>query len=972
MAKITELATAIGQARLNPSLVQDQVYDAIDQALNGEYDIVDPSTPFNLLLSAGTALHIAGMSEYESTARRQYPQLAQTYDDLYNHMASVDYLDRFCTPAPTEFEFAMSKAELIQRMVDVPNSRIKQLVIPRNTSWTVNDYVFTMLYPVVLRLMPYGGVEITYDNTIVSPIAALESNLVEYYTTTQNDIEYITMVLPVLQFKLVSDSVPITAGSTVVQKYTLTDQYYYCRVWRKLSDQTWLEIDTTHSQQVYDPNSPTAVLKVTTNTLEVRIPQIYITNNTIGSEIRVDIYTSRGVVNLDLSGFAPSNYVMTFADPESTDADNVYSAPLSQFNDMYQYCSLKVEGGANGLTFEQLRERVIHNANHVELPITDAQLRTTLQRENFSILKSIEDINSRTYLATRAMPAPASGKFTTGIGCSMELFQTSLESLVGYSSVNDNGDRVTLRPETLFIVNDTGLRIVSDPELAMLKTMSPDVLANQVNNNQYLFTPFYYVLDTSNNQFSSRPYYMDNPRVTSRQVIDTNETTLIDVAPDTFTIERTDSGFALTVSTRSGAAWKALRDDQTFLQLAFQPEDDTGWAFLNGTLQPNLVNGERVYRFEIDSSWDVTPKDSLVVDGFAMFNNSDREIPMPLSGNWDLVYVVSDYDVFQLETRSIDVWMGTMLLPAQSHGISRHRIAVVCGDSLTGLWSRARNVVGSEQYAMWTTDLLATYDENVPKRVDGQPVINVVDGKVVYEWEHLKGDPIIDPATGEQKYAHRAGTAKLDADGKPIKVLDRKTERQFDILMLDGIYYFATDQADMDYAKEVPGVIVTWITDTIAKIAAKLFENTFLKFYPTRSLGYSRIIINDGREISIPAGLSIHVTYVMSLAAYTNMDLRTTLSANASSIINKVLQNNTVSVSDIISQLTASAGTDVIGIKLDDLGPNSDISTYTAVDESTRCSVHRKLTVLAEGVLRVEEDISFDFVNHKLQTIDKA
>lgn len=972
MTKITELATAIGQARLNPSLVQDQVYDAIEQATSGELDIVDPSTPFSLLIGTGTALHIAGMTEYGASVRQQYPQLAQTYDDLYYHMANVDYLDRFCTPAPANFECAMSRDELIQRMVDVPGTRIKQLIIPRNAAWLINDYYFTMLYPVVIRLMPYGGIEITYDNSIESPIQSLSTNLVEWYSSTQNNIEYITMVLPTLQFKLTSNNVPITAGSTVVQKYTLTDQYYYCRVWRKTETNAWLEMPTTHSAMVYDPNTPTAVLKVNENTLEVRIPQVYITNRKIGSEIRIDIFTSRGTINVDLSGFAPSNYVMTFDDPESTDDENIYSAPLGQFNDMYSYCNEKITGGANGLTFEQLRERVIHNANHTDTPITDAQLKTTLERRGFDILKSIEDINSRTYLATRPLPAPSTGKFTTGIGCSMELFQSSIESLVGYSTVADNGDRVTLKPDTLFVVDDANVRIVTDVEKAMLMNMASDVLANTVNNSHYLYTPFHYVLDTANNLFTSRAYYMENPRITSRKFIDSNETTLLEVAPDTFTIEKTANGFALTVTTKSGDSWKALRDDQAILQLAFQPEDDTGWAFMNGELQPNLVNGERVYRFDITSNWDVTPKHSLVVDGFSMFNTANRSLPMPLQGSWDLCYVAGDYDVFQLEKRPLDVWMGTMLLPANSHGVTRHRISITVGDALEGLWSRARNVAGSERFATWDSDVLEYYTENVPKRVNGQPVITIVNGKVVYTWEHLKGDPVMDPETGKQKILHAKGTAKTDADNNPIRILDRKTERQFDILMLDGVYYFATDSEDVSYANDVPGVIVGWIENDIAAVSQKLFENTTLKFYPKRSLGYSRIVINNGREISIPAGLSFHITYVMSLVSYTNQELRSALATTASAIINNVLTRNTVSVSDIISRLTTSAGTDVIGIKLDDLGPDNDISTYTAIDESTRCAVKRKLVVLPEGMLRVEEDIAFDYVNHQLQTIDMA
>lgn len=973
MNKISELATAIGRARLNPSLVQDQVYRAIDSALGGDVDIVDPSTPFNLLLSAGVGLHVSGLAQYETAIRQQYPELAQTYEDLYHHMSSWDYLDRFARPAPTVFQYAMSKDELISRMVTVPGSRIKQLIIPRNSYFTINNYVFTMLYPVVIRLMPYGGLEYTFDNSVKSPIMSLDSNVVEVAESRQGDREYVTLALPVLQFKIDRTFVPVPRGATFAQKYVLKDQYYYCRVWGKQKDGSLIEYRTTHSDQVYDPNSVTILLRVTDKSLEVRIPQIYITNQSVADEIRVDIFTSKGAINIDLSGFNPSNYVATYVEDDQDPMDNRYVAPLGAFNDVYFYCDRKVVGGGDGLSFEQLRERVVHNANYTDAPITDQQLRTSLQRRGFDILKSIDDINSRTYLATRPLPAPESGKFATGIGCSMESFQTNIDALLGYSTVADNGERVTIKPSTLFMMADNSLKIVSDSVKAQMLKYPPDVLVNEVNNTQYLYTPFHYVLDTSNNRFEARPYYMENPRVLSREALEQNETTLLDVAPDTFTLIKTDTGYRLTVSCRSGDSWKALRDDQAHLQLAFQPEGDTGYCFMNGVLQPNKLNGERVYVFDIDTNWDVTPKHSLVVNNFKMFNTADRELPMPLKGNWDLCFAVSDYDVYQLEIRELDLWMGTMLLPPNSHGISRHRINVVTGNALDRLWRRARNVAGSPKYAIWEGDVLATYETDIVARdADGKPKTQMVNGKREFVWEHRAGDPVIDPATGKQKVAHYAGTAKLDADKKPIKIEDRKTDRQFDIFMLDGVYYFTTDEADLEYARTIPQAIVQWIEEDIDQIGSKLFENTDLFFYPKRTLGYSRIIINNGREVSIPAGLEFHVTYHMSLVSYTNTELRTALAKNASKIISDVLSRNTVSVSDIISRITADAGNDVIGVKVDDFGPSKDISTYTAIDESTRCAIKRKLVVLPEGVLTVEEDLAFDFVNHKIQTIDKA
>ena len=191
-----DIRDKMAELRANPGAMQRYILSGVDLATNGQIQIVDPSNPFVYLTEVVSAVGSAVMVSNETNVRKQYEQLAQTEAELYLHMSDVDYIDRFATPARSEFLFLIGKEELYAKAVATGVGGVRKLTIPRNTEVTISDYKFTMQYPVDLRIMSHGGLQVVYDTSKLSPLQALESNIVDWTVVEITNAEFISVKVP--------------------------------------------------------------------------------------------------------------------------------------------------------------------------------------------------------------------------------------------------------------------------------------------------------------------------------------------------------------------------------------------------------------------------------------------------------------------------------------------------------------------------------------------------------------------------------------------------------------------------------------------------------------------------------------------------------------------------------------------------------------------------------------------------------
>ena len=298
------------------------------------------------------------------------------------------------------------------------------------------------------------------------------------------------------------------------------------------------------------------------------------------------------------------------------------------------------------------------------------------------------------------------------------------------------------------------------------------------------------------------------------------------------------------------------------------------------------------------------------------------------------------------------------------------------GVHLEHLWTRSRTTIGSPTYLTYTADVPAVYTAPVDARdATGNLLLNYIPLSDSYAITRLHnvGDPVLSAAgaavwatvhaaeplltvtqwwatlipTLRSAYgvlAHRAGDRVLDADGIPMLTdASRQLLRQFDLLLIDGKYYFATDDATTTYRSELVSMLEQWITTDIVSIATRLLERSELYFYPKSTIGTLDVYVGAGQLVSVPAADAIQVTTARVLAT--------------------ALDATRIAVSDIIAALRTALGDDVLSVHVtgfvNDLYP-----AITLKDQSMRPSIGKQLVSLSNLTLAVQDAIAITYVRH--------
>lgn len=952
--------------RYNPLAVQRLTLDILENSDGMKYDVVDATNPFVFLTEAAATLATSCMIHNEALTRQQYASLALTEDELYLHMSDVDYVGRFGSPARAKFTLLLGKEELYAKAVAVGSTGIRKITIPRNTVFTVAGVDFTMQYPIDIRIMGHGGLQVVYDTETVSPLQTLSTNIVDWSIIRLGKDEFLQIQIPAQQFTIRSEFGKLNLAEGFVKKYTYTNDFYYARAYRSDDQGRWIEVRTTHTDQVFDPAVPTVVLKVKKGELQVQIPQIYATTGLMSTELRVDIYTTRGPMDMILENYAMTDFSAKWIDLDGN-ASAPYVLPLKSFTAIGIYSTDTVAGGSSAISFDELRDRVMLNATGApDLPITNVQLAARLEDLGYDMVKDVDNVTNRQFLATRALPPPSDGSVINGMGCGVLTLSTTMDDLQQYSSVSDNGLRMTLRPSMLYRVDNGVLRPVGDVEIAALLALPVDVRARKIAESTFLYCPFHTVLDPANDRFDLRNYFLDAPKITSKTFVHENDALGIEVSTGDYAIERIPTGYRLTLVTRSSDAWKALSDTQTFCQLAFKPVGQRDYAYHNGVFIGRNAKNESVYQFEIGTNYDVDSNDNLVLTTFQMYDDPERKHATPLDASFEVFYAATNLTATGALPSSIDNALGKTLLPDNVWGIVQERLFVQLGRTLKGLWSSSRSVASSEDYLRHAVDVPMFYQSNVYKR---DPVTGAIEftvdasGQIQYTLLHALGDPVLDDQ-GNPVIKHYAGEPVLDPDGKPVVISGRKLLRQIDLVLLDGTYWFATDTLATSYRNSVPETIADWVNNDIDAISKNLLEQTDLFLYPKTTLGPIKVRAEEGTELVLPAQQKFDVTYYLSALQYRDTALRQSLTKLAIQTIHEALQNAVVTVNGIVSKLTAKAGTDIIGVSVSGFGPSGALQAISLLDDAARLSIQKRAEPMDDGRLTVLDNVNVVFLQH--------
>lgn len=989
-----ELKAQLSAVRFEPTRTISIMADRLEAAFNGENLLVDPSNPLVFLLESQVILTAAAVDEDYLLNNNSYPVMAVTEENLNNNLSDKEYEGQFGTPATAWFEIWLSEDEIRTNAVPVGTTGTKKLTIPRHTKITVQGMAFTFQYPINYIVKKHNSIDVVYDGSQPSPIQPLDGNAVDWGTYEVKDLENNQGVIRMIrvrtelkQMKNTSYTYSLSGAKQLKKAVKFDDNYYYTRAFRRPKNGDWVEIKTTHSQQVFDIMDPTLLLEVVGNTLVVELPYVYFATGLATGDIRVDVYTTKGPIEMDLTNINNGSYVAEYEDLDRSD-NLLYSAPMSALSTV-TINAAAITGGTSRPTFAERRQRMLNNSvGDPDTPISPSQMVNALTEAGFDSKMVVDLVTKRTYLASKAMPTNLEGRSGSGIDCAVLTAKYSIDELLKLDTVIDNGERCTLTPATLFQNIDGVLQIVSDEDRRTFERLRDDTFVAAINDGNYLYTPLHYVLDSSNHEFSVRPYYLTSPAFDVTSYKASNDTLGLTVsASTTRTIIKDDQGYLVQVKSSSNPAWKALGDDQVHVQLAFQPVGEDRFAYINGTQV--AVSGERVFQFRIGTSWDLTPQHELVTTNFSMFEPLARKFLSPLENDFHLIWSVSDYTTPGAGTSDVDKVLGGFLLPEGTIGIYHEAIRIKMGDSLGtdegltrqgtrrrnyGLWARARGMVGDAKYVTYPENVYATWDRNVYEEeiVDGKrtPVFETdANGNRSLKVKFAKGSFILN-GDGEKTIIKHKGEAMVDPiTGEYVLQSGRYVMRWWDMCLFDAVYRYASYGPDKAYSDAVPKVLATWVNTILAGIAGRTLEETNILFQPRNTLKFIECLVDDSELKTLNTAQRLTITFFVTKDVYTDNDVRSAMETSAKAQVLLGLDSSVVARDLLVDAIRSNVGVDAVGIRLTGLGgEDNDYDVVTLLDESARLCLAKAIEQQADGKYAVIDGLEINFKLHAEQS----
>jgi hypothetical protein len=994
---IAQVVASVEPYKYNPMLFQSVMAQNLKYMSNNQVNLVDPTNPFVWLMESSVANTVMALEEAKIALRVMYSSLSQSESDLYTHMSDKDFTNRFASPASATFQLLFNLTKLISvaqpYTTNGSNSVSYNMVtMPRYTNFVVNGTTYSLQYPINIIIHPNtGSVQVEYDSSQLSPLLQLSTNIIQSTIATDaTGSKWLSFSIPTLQFALSSTQTPMQASQVFQMSVPFNDRFYYCRVYfqNNTSNGGWNEMVTTYTEEVYDPQVPTASLKVANNILSVFIPPVYIDSGLISGTARVDVYTTKGNMVDNLSNYASTSTAINFYSPDIKNDYNVYTTAMNQIPNAVFSTDI-VNGGTNGLTFDQLRAQVISNTvGSIKQPITNVQVAASLNLDGFELVTNVDSITDRVFLAAASLPSPTNPAILTPAGLTLLNLTATAPELLNTGKAKANGNNITILSNSLFQNKNGLLSLLSLAETNSILALPPTSLVTNVNSNVYLYNPYYYVVDNSDHMTVLRAYDLDSPSTGMVNFKYQNNTNELVVNTGSVSITKTASGYSLVVTTTSDANYKNLPDQYQSAQLSYLLADGKTTAYLTpSSVAIDGATSERIFTFNIATTsstlnHDIDSNDNITfTNWFAI--NSIQPVKSPLFNIMDLIYTTTSIAVTAIPS-TVDTLLNSKVMPANSMAITHEQIPITLGLALKDLWSPIVVNVNPNNYETYPTDMLATYSSDIynqdpvtgsifsvvstPSTIVGQPPVL----SVAYNYLHRAGDPVLD-ANGNPTYLHRAGDVVLN-NGVPVLNPNVSNIYTMGVLLVDGLYIIANSAEYSNYRTELKNILTKWVTSSLVTIAGRLLEKTSIYYHPKASSGSVQVYITDKIITSIESAQSFTVTLHVPPTINNDIAIKASMENTIVRLINLALSKTVINITDIETSIKTALSSTVTNIKIEGLGGiANNYGSVTLVDPHKGLALKKVLalqsvtslvssTNIANNSLEVIEDITFNFI----------
>lgn len=962
----------IGNVASNPARAINMVLSRVEEAVSGNRSRFESlSHPFPVALDYITAQSMALLNRMSDAESSIYPIHAEKPEDIFRHLPDDEYWGLFGYPSQATVKYAIPMQEIERLAVpyrDVSGTVVnsyRKLVIPKDTRINVYGIPFLTLHAIELRLMAAGHIQCLYDTSVRNPFFPIESNVLSRNMANINGYQYLYIDVPVYQMEVnIKRGLTVTPSAGLKGRIDFPDKLFGVRAFLKPNGPGAVarEIAISYNNQSFDNDVTTLVLNLNQDAgyIDYEMPIVYVNNETGLGKLNIVYYTTRGAYEQDLSELRSAQHDWEYIDTDYERGQlDTYSAPIKDVNNAQWEIQSSVVGGRNPRTFQELKEAYRFNARRNSLPVSNNQLTYAFKDYGYELVETLSYPTGRLFQLTREIPTNLN-KANTGrsVGCFVGSLSYSVNELRDSGVVYDNGRRVTIPPRTLIKVTEYGNFVVSRTEIAELAAKRNDEIIEYSNNNLTVFTPFHYVLDTTNDQVEVRSYLLDNPYIRYQNFLYSKEKLGIELGVKSMAIESTNEGYIIRLITISDRLYKNMNDNRLGVQLHFRPADAKGNAAIKGVLEGKTEDGERIWKFVLKTNYDVDARDLLLFKDFMMYAEKQPNSVSTLEQDLHVLFLMEGRD--DGEESDSDRAIEAALFEEPMMVIVEVGYRVIFGKPLDNLYTRVRPYKGDARYER--------YEENVPQLYQADTYKRDENGYLVFEneepvLEHQAGEVMVDQ-DGNTIYQHLKGEYVYDDNGKLVELDIAKIRFHMDFFGLDGVYYFSTDKYDNDLVQSTKNYITNIIMQDMKHFADKALDLTRIMYIPKMKLGYVPVVIDSQTETTVRADLSFQVVFYLTKAGIQSKTLTDALTQSTKQIIDAALQNTTFAKSALIEQVRRSVTDDVIDFKITALSGNKDISVVTNLDGTTGFSVRQILEMSGEEVRSVKPSIVFSFVKH--------
>lgn len=959
----------------NPSRVITTVFKEIETTFNaGSGTINAKGHPFAYAVDLIVGTNYGFISRLGDITAKKYPVHARNLADLSKVMCDEDWYGVFSEPSNLTWRWMISE-EVLNAVaipyVDTDGTQVnsyKKLVIPQDTQFYVAGIPFLLENPVEIRVMDHGGYQVVYDSTYDSPLKPLVGNSPDREILNIDNRKYLSVHLPMRQLEITEwGPSPVNVTTGFRSSIDFKDKLFAIRAFITPdgSDNRY-EMSVVYNNDNFDPNQPTLTVDlIDDSTFEASIPSVYLQNGTALGRITILIYTTKGAYSQDLSTLKSQEYKAAYYDFRNKEGKlATYSEPLRGINEVKLDVITPISGGLNGSTFSELKNMVIYGHRRRQIPISNSDFTQTLERFGYDSIKSIDNVSNRLYRTTKDLPIQGNklfddesmSRFNSSVGTHTGTILTSLEELVASGNAIDNGRRVTVVSGTVFDITEQTNRLLPLHEVNTLIGSNNQTKIDVMAEKSMVYTPFMYVIDTTNDRAAVRCYRVASPEIKYQTFRYENANLGIQVSIDSIGIVSNKTGYTINIKTKSSDAYKDLSDDDVGIQLMFKTAGSNVSATLRGTLLGRTEDRERIFSFTLGSNFDIDDNNYIDFKGFKQFGRVQDEIRVELDETANFIFTYAGDD--QVLRSTSDFKIDQTLFSRLNVSIIETEYKVSFGKALRSLYTRIRPVIGAAQYAKYTENVPDVYPEDVYKKEDGRLVI--VDGKAVLEYR--KGEPRMTNSVPPQPiWKYLAGQTVYNEKGEPVMLHPRLIKYHWDFIGFDFNYILSQDEYDGSYIGLVEDFFANEVNDQLANFNKQAIDETRILFKPRSTMGFTQIVINEGIEKTIRTDIKLSVTYYLSDEGISDNDLQNVLIANTHKVANDELRKQTFSLSSLITALRTP---DIIDAKVIAKAGNDFVDVISNVDDTNGFSIRKVLDQTSDRLLTIREDIEIVFKRH--------